>query len=303
MAAELKKIIASAGAQEEHWVGDGFFVSTIFSVNPRNAQLISPFLLMDHGVPRHFDPSPHRRGVGEHPHRGFETVTFSYAGEVEHRDSGGGGGRIGPGDVQWMTAASGVVHEEKHSAAFTASGGEFEMVQLWVNLPAAKKMSKPRYQGLLDKDFPRLNFTEGIARGRLVAGDFHGRRGPAFTETPMRVFDIDFLKSGEIRFDLPEKTNTLIFALRGEAELQGSEQGHLAHRELAVFGRDGTQIQIKADTDARFLILNGEPIDEPVVAYGPFVMNSKEEIEQALRDYSSGKMGHLTDSSSSDSGH
>jgi hypothetical protein len=274
----------------EHWVGDGFYVKTVFWPQ-LGAQMLSPFLLLDHGARRHFDPSPWRRGVGEHPHRGFETVTFAYEGEVEHRDSAGGGGRIGPGDVQWMTAASGVVHEEKHSQAFSERGGDFEMVQLWVNLPADKKMSEPRYQPLLDREFPRLQL--GAAEARMVAGTLGGETGPAQTHTPITTLDLRFHDDGTSELELPAGWTTLVFPLEGDVTA-GPKRETIASRHFGAFDPDDDgAVQLHASKGARVLVLAGEPIDEPVVAYGPFVMNTREEIGQAFRDYQSGKMGHL----------
>jgi redox-sensitive bicupin YhaK (pirin superfamily) len=274
----------------EHWVGDGFFVKTVFWPQ-LGAEMLSPFLLLDHAKRKHFDPSPWRRGVGEHPHRGFETVTFAYEGEVEHRDSAGGGGRIGPGDVQWMTAASGVVHEEKHSQAFSERGGEFEMVQLWVNLPASQKMSAPRYQPLLDREFPRVQL--GAAEARLVAGELGSARGPARTHTPIATFDLRFVEDGTSEVELPAGWTTLVFPLEGDLSA-GPEHTPIPARHFGVFERNAAgAVQVHATKGTRALVLAGEPLGEPVVAYGPFVMNTPEEIGQAFRDYQSGKMGRL----------
>jgi redox-sensitive bicupin YhaK (pirin superfamily) len=274
----------------DHWVGDGFYVKTVFWPQ-LDAQMLSPFLLLDHAARRPFAASPYRRGVGEHPHRGFETVTFAYEGEIEHRDSAGGGGRIGPGDVQWMTAASGVVHEEKHSQAFSERGGDFEMVQLWVNLPANKKMSEPRYQSLLDREFPRLQL--GAAEARLVAGELAGETGPAKTHTPITTLDLRFQKDGTSEVELPPGWTTLVFSLEGDVTA-GPGREPIASRHFGVFDRrDDGAVQLHASKGARILVLAGQPLDEPVVAYGPFVMNSQEEIGQAFRDYQSGRMGHL----------
>ncbi len=275
-----------------HWVGDGFLVRTVFDPIA-DPQLISPFLLMDHAAPKHFDPAYERRGVGEHPHRGFETVTFAYQGEVEHRDSTGAGGRIGPGDVQWMTAASGVVHEEKHSQRFTEEGGVFEMVQLWVNLPTEKKMSEPRYQALLDSEFPRLRM--GAAEARIIAGSYEGQKGPAKTHTPITVIDLRFERGGTAQLQLPTGWTALAFAL-DEDVTTGEQREAIPSRHVAVFdSEDDGAIQLHANEGSRILVLSGEPIDEPVVAYGPFVMNTREEIMTAMLDYQSGKMGHLAE--------
>jgi redox-sensitive bicupin YhaK (pirin superfamily) len=274
----------------EHWVGDGFYVKTVFWPQ-LDAQMLSPFLLLDHAARRRFEASPYRRGVGEHPHRGFETVTFAYEGEVEHRDSAGGGGRIGPGDVQWMTAASGVVHEEKHSQAFSERGGDFEMVQLWVNLPASKKMSEPRYQPLLDREFPRLDL--GASKARLVAGTVGRETGPAQTHTPITTLDLRFHEDGTSEIELPRGWTTLVFPLEGEVSA-GPGFEDVAARHFGVFDRsDDGPVQIHGRKGSRVLVLAGEPLDEPVVAYGPFVMNTREEIGQAFRDYQSGTMGRL----------
>jgi redox-sensitive bicupin YhaK (pirin superfamily) len=273
-----------------HWVGDGFLVHGMLSPggDPR-AQ--SPFLLLDHAARRQFEPGSARRGVGEHPHRGFETVTLAYAGEIEHRDSAGGGGIIGPGDVQWMTAAAGVVHEEMHSQRFAEQGGELEMVQLWVNLPARAKLSKPGYQALLDKEFPR--FTLGPAQVRLIAGSLAGARGPAHTHTPITLFDLSFGEAGSSEFSLPHGHTVLVFPLEGEVKL-GAHDEQVLPGALAFMKRnDLGLVRVTAAKGARVLVLSGEPIDEPVAAYGPFVMNTKDEIVQAMRDYQSGKMGHL----------
>ena len=274
----------------EHWVGDGFFVKTVFWPQ-MGAEMISPFLLLDHAAARTFDPSPWRRGVGEHPHRGFETVTFAYQGEVEHRDSAGGGGKIGPGDVQWMTAASGVVHEEKHSQEFSEAGGIFEMVQLWVNLPADKKMSEPRYQPLLDREFPRVDL--GAAEGRIIAGSLDQETGPAKTHTPITVFDLRFHEDGPVSVDLPDGWTTLVFPLEGDVAA-GPEREAIPARHFGVFDRNDTgPVQVHGKSGARVLVLAGEPLNEPVVAYGPFVMNTREEIVTAFSDYQSGRMGRL----------
>jgi quercetin 2,3-dioxygenase len=274
----------------EHWVGDGFRVRSVIAPHG-DPRIQSPFLLLDHAARRYFEPASEPRGVGEHPHRGFETVTFAYRGEIEHRDSTGGGGTIGSGDVQWMTAASGLVHEEFHSRKFTAEGGDMEMVQLWVNLPAKHKMSEPGYQALLDKDFPRL--TLGAARGRLVAGSLAGEQGPARTHSPMTVFDLSFTEAGPAEFTLPSGFNTLVFNLEGDVQV-GPDARPIKPGDLAVlaFG-DAAPVSVSGAKGARVLVLSGEPLGEPVASYGPFVMNTQREIMEAVRDYQTGKMGHL----------
>jgi redox-sensitive bicupin YhaK (pirin superfamily) len=283
----VERVLTSDSA---HWVGDGFLVRSI--IHPGGDPAVqSPFLLLDHAAPRRFAPASEKRGVGEHPHRGFETVTFAYRGEVDHRDSAGGGGRIGPGDVQWMTAGSGLVHEEFHSQRFTEQGGDFEMVQLWVNLPARAKMTKPGYQPLLDAQFPRVQL--GAAKARVVAGSLNGHKGPAHTHTPITVFDLEFGDDGSAAFELPRGFTSLLLTLEGEIQV-GAEERRVTPGQMAVLDRDGTgQVELRGKKGARMLVLSGEPIDEPVAAYGPFVMNTREEIMQAMRDYQSGKMGHL----------
>ena len=284
-----RRVSRVLGASSSHWVGDGFHVRSVFGPDG-DPGVQSPFLLLDHAARRSFEPARERRGVGEHPHRGFETVTFAYRGEIEHRDSAGGGGTIGPGDVQWMTAASGIVHEEKHSARFTREGGELEMVQLWVNLPARAKMSTPGYQSLLDREFPRLRV--GAAEARVVAGSLLDARGPAKTHTPITIFDLTFDASGEASFVLPSSFNTLVFALEGKLSV-GDEAKELEPGYAAVMEKSDTVIRLVGAPGTRALVLGGEPIDEPVAAYGPFVMNTRAQIMEAMRDYQSGQMGHL----------
>jgi redox-sensitive bicupin YhaK (pirin superfamily) len=287
---KLRSVDRVLSRSSEHWVGDGFLVRSVLSPDG-DPKLQSPFLLLDHAARRHFEPASQRRGVGEHPHRGFETVTFAYRGEIAHRDSAGGGGTIGPGDVQWMTAGSGIVHEEKHSQRFTEQGGDMEMVQLWVNLPARAKMSEPGYQALKDRDFPRV--TLGGAQARLVAGSLGSERGPAKTHTPIILFDLSFSRAGVSEFALPKAFTSLAFTLEGNVNV-GSQEQHVLPGQLAVLNaQDEGLVRIRGEQAARVLILSGEPIDEPVTAYGPFVMNTAEEISAAMRDYQSGKMGHL----------
>ncbi|WP_346317337.1 pirin family protein [Chitinophaga sp. YIM B06452] len=278
------------GAQT-HMVGDGFRVQNLFPNGNRigNRQL-SPFFLLDYAAPHYFPPSDQPRGVDEHPHRGFETVTIAYQGALEHRDSGGNAGKIGPGDVQWMTAASGVVHEEKHEREFTRNGGTLEMVQLWVNLPKAHKMDPPRYQGLEKKDIPVADLGGGSYL-RVIAGEFDGQKGAAKTFTPLNLFDVQLKAGKSIELPLPDGYNTGIVVLKGEARFNDT---HTAKGvQIAVFETKGEVITVTALTDASLLVLNGEPINEPVFSYGPFVMNTKEDIIQAVEDYNNGKMGHL----------
>ena len=286
----MKHILGIYTAPRGHWVGDGFPVRTMFSYDQMGKH-ISPFLLLDYAGPAEFTPTTQRRGVGQHPHRGFETVTVVYKGEVEHRDSTGNGGVIGPGDVQWMTAASGILHEEFHSEAFARRGGTLEMVQLWVNLPAKDKMAAPGYQGILDRDIPDVALKDNAGRLRLIAGEFDGHRGPAHTFTDIQVWDIRLQAGKSATFDLREGHNTALVVLKGAVQLNGQEMAR--EGQLALFDRDGTQVHVEADQDAVFLILSGEPIDEPIVGHGPFVMNSEAEIEQAFVDFQSGRFGRM----------
>jgi redox-sensitive bicupin YhaK (pirin superfamily) len=273
-----------------HWVGDGFPVRSMFSYDDA-AEVMSPFLLLDYAAPTEFKPSTQRRGVGEHPHRGFETVTIAYQGEIEHRDSTGAGGKIGPGDVQWMTAASGIVHEEFHGKEFTRKGGTLEMVQLWVNLPARFKMSKPGYQDILDTRIPGVDLPHASGTVRVIAGDFAGAKGPARTFTPINLWDVRLKAGGKAELALPEGHTAAFLVLRGDVSLNGSAAGTA---QLVLLDRRGTDVAVEARTDATLLFLGGEPIDEPVVGRGPFVMNTMEEIRQAFFDYQRGKMGSLS---------
>ncbi|GGC02837.1 hypothetical protein GCM10007205_10000 [Oxalicibacterium flavum] len=286
----MKKILGLYSAPPAHWVGDGFPVRSLFGYDGLGKHL-SPFLLLDHAAPTPFPPATQPRGVGQHPHRGFETVTIVYQGELEHRDSTGAGGVIGPGDVQWMTAAGGILHEEFHSRAFTERGGTIEMVQLWVNLPAKDKMTAPGYQTLLNADIPVVKLPDGTGTVRVIAGDFDGHRGPARTFTPIEVRDIRLQQGRSARFEAVEGHTLALVVLHGTVLVNGSEvarEGQLVHLD-----RHGSAVEIEANNDATVLWLSGEPIDEPVVGYGPFVMNSQEEILQAMDDFRSGRFGSM----------
>lgn len=286
---ELKKIKFIHTPSVKHWVGDGFHVHSMFQPTPELNHAISPFLLMDYAPEHNFPPASKRRGVGEHPHRGFETVTFVYSGEVEHKDSSGAGGKIGPGDVQWMTAASGIVHEEMHSQEYTEKGGPFEMVQLWVNLPKDLKMSAPKYQGITDDQFPRLDLGDGDLI-RLMAGVLGGQQGPCSTNSPMTIFDMTLKKESQHSIELAEDTNTLILILRGTVQINGKAS---IAKDLLIFEREGKWLEISASEDSKILVLNGKPLEDPVFAHGPFVMTTREEVLKAFDDYQQGKMGRL----------
>ena len=272
---------------EFHWVGNGFPVRSVFSYNDFGRSL-SPFLLLDHAAPYRFAPGTEKRGVGEHPHRGFETVTIAYQGELEHRDSSGGGGLIGPGDVQWMTAASGLVHEEFHSEKFTREGGMFEVVQLWVNLPAEHKGAAPGYQTLKSADIPRIALPNGAGSLRVIAGEFGGRKGPARTFTPIELWDVTIGAGAETVIPMSKGYTKAILVLRGTMQV-GEKTARAG--DLAVLETEDTQIALHGIDESAALVLSGRPIDEPIVGYGPFVMNTPAEIKQAFTDYQAGKFG------------
>ena len=286
----MKKILGVYSAPRPHWVGDGFPARSLFSYDSHGRDL-SPFLLLDYAGPHRFDPAARPRGVGQHPHRGFETVTLVYEGEVEHRDSTGAGGKIGPGDVQWMTAASGILHEEFHSDDFTRNGGNLEMVQLWVNLPAKDKMAAPGYQTLLDAEIPSVGLPDEAGRVRVIAGEYGGHRGPARTFTPIDVWDVRLNAGKSANFSLPEGRTLALVVLKGTVLVNGSAVTREA--QLVTLARDGSDIAIEANSGATVLLLSGEPIDEPIVGYGPFVMNTQQEISQAIADFNSGKFGRM----------
>ncbi|CAN5669327.1 pirin family protein [soil metagenome] len=291
----MKKLIKIRRSDAPHWVGDGFPTRTVFHYGDL-AKEVSPFLLMDYAGPVEFPPTTQSLGVGEHPHRGFETVTIVYSGEVEHRDSAGGGGKIGPGDIQWMTAASGLVHEEKHGREFAKNGGLFETIQLWVNLPAKDKMTKPRYQTIQDATVPRVELANGVGSVRVIAGSFSEQAGeasatgPAKTFSPINLWDVRLNAGRSVDLRAPKGYTSLVFVLDGDVKLASGET--ISSTELAVLDRDAEDYALLAvGRDAKILVLSGEPLNEPIAAYGPFVMNTQAEIRQAMIDYEAGKMG------------
>ncbi|MBS0483413.1 MAG: pirin family protein [Proteobacteria bacterium] len=286
----MKTILGRYSNPNRHWVGDGFPVRSLFSYNTLGAH-ISPFLLLDFAGPHYFEPGTVPRGVGEHPHRGFETVTIVYEGEVSHRDSTGKGGTIGPGDVQWMTAAGGILHEEFHSTGFTKSGGPFRMVQLWVNLPAKDKLSEPGYQAITSADIPVVCLPGEAGKARIIAGDFAGTTGPAKTFTPINLWDLRLAAGASLTLDLPDGHTSALVVLSGQVTIGGSQQA--AEAEMVLLSSEGQGVTIEADGDATVLVLTGEPIDEPIVGYGPFVMNSEAEIRAAIDDFNSGQFGQM----------
>jgi len=286
----MKRFLGRYGNDRGHWVGDGFPVRSLFSYNELGKH-VSPFLLLDYAGPHNFEPTDQRRGVGQHPHRGFETVTIVYDGEVEHRDSTGQGGIIGPGDVQWMTAGGGILHEEFHSSAFAKTGGPFRMVQLWVNLPARDKMAAPGYQGILNAEIPTVRLKDGAGTARIIAGALDGSKGPARTFTPMNVWDVRLNRDAETVLDLPDGHTSILVVLSGRITVNGTEAAGTA--EALLMSTDGEGVRVHADADTVLLVLSGEPIDEPIVGYGPFVMNSEAEIRQAIGDFNSGRFGQI----------
>jgi redox-sensitive bicupin YhaK (pirin superfamily) len=289
----MKKVLGIQRTDSTHWVGDGFPVRSLFSY-ATHGKALSPFLLLDHAGPHAFSPTQSRRGVGLHPHRGFETVTIVYQGEVAHRDSSGGGGVIGPGDVQWMTAGAGIVHEEFHSPAFGRSGGTLEMVQLWINLPARHKLTPPRYQAIGDRQIPDIELPGGAGRMRIIAGAYDGRQGPAHAFTPLCIWDIRLYAGCDAAFSLSPGWTAAAVVLRGDVRVNGSAT--TGSGEMVVLDRDGEAVHVTASSDARVLLLSGEPIDEPIAGQGPFVMNTATEIRQAIHDWTSGRFGaHFPD--------
>jgi redox-sensitive bicupin YhaK (pirin superfamily) len=289
----MKKILATRERPGAHWVGNGFPVRSLFSYHSAESD-ISPFLLLDHAGPYEFEPLSSgelRRGVGEHPHRGFETVTIVYAGEVEHRDSTGAGGLIGPGDVQWMTAGAGVLHEEFHSDAFMRKGGSLEMVQLWVNLPARFKMVQPRYQTLESCTIPVVKLADDMGTLRVIAGQYGDTVGPAATYSALDVWDIKTSADSAIALDMSSGRTTILVVLQGTLNI--NSEARVNSGEIAFLSAEGSFLEIICTDPARYLVLSGEPIDEPIVGYGPFVMNSAEQINQAMNDFHSGKFGRM----------
>jgi quercetin 2,3-dioxygenase len=273
-----------------HWVGDGFPVRSLFSYDQLGRH-ISPFLLLDYAAPTVFPPAARPRGVGEHPHRGFETVTIVYQGEVAHRDSVGNSGVIGPGDVQWMTAAAGILHDEFHSPAFMQRGGALEMAQLWVNLPAKHKLAPPRYQGLLSAQIPQVTLPGDAGILRVIAGSYSRQQGPADTFSELNVWDVRLRAGSNITLAVPDGHSAALAVLRGAITANGSREAKDA--TLVLLDRGGSEIQIAAAADSTILVLSGVPIAEPIAGYGPFVMNTRQEIEAAMNDFRMGKFGRL----------
>ena len=285
----MKKVLGVYSNPAGHWVGDGFPVRSLFSYNTLGREL-SPFLLLDYAGPAEFEPASAPRSVGIHPHRGFETVTIVYQGEVAHQDSTGSGGVIGPGDVQWMTAASGILHQEFHSPAFTRQGGTLEMVQLWVNLPAKNKMTAPHYQSIDDRRIQSVALPAGAGSVRIIAGSYEGETGPAQTFTPVNVWDVRLNQGRQAELTLPEGHTLAVVVLHGTVLVNGEV---VREAQMALLERAGVALTLQASSDATLLVLGGEPIDEPIAGQGPFVMNSRAEIAEAMADFRAGRFGQM----------
>lgn len=273
-------------------VGDGFRVHNFFPNGYRIQRRISPFFLLDYNSPVDFPAREHPRGVGVHPHRGFETVTIAYQGVVAHHDSAGNSGVIGPGDVQWMTAGSGVLHKEYHDGSYSRSGGPFQMVQLWVNLPAKDKMTAPRYQTVRHGDKGRAPLPNGGGDLFVIAGNYRGTPGPAHTFSPIEMYDIRLNANAVVDVDLPAAYNTGILVVKGSMVVNGTPA---ATDHFVLFKNEGTSIHIATREASTLLLLSGEPINEPIAHYGPFLMNTPEQVQQAIADLGTGKFGVLDD--------
>lgn len=275
-----------------HFVGDGFRVHN-FIPGTSSMERMDPFIMLDYNSKYNFPPSSIPKGVGVHPHRGFETVTIAYKGRVEHGDSAGGGGIIGEGDVQWMTAASGILHKEFHETEWSKTGGEFQMVQLWVNLPAKDKMSPPKYQAISNDAITKVSLPDGGGEVEVVAGEYNGTKGAATTFSPVHLYNVRLKKGAKTQLAFPENYTTAVLMVEGDAMVNGSTQAPQDH--FVMFGNDGESFTLEALTDTVILVLSGEPINEPIASHGPFVMNSKEELMQAFQDFNTGKFGYLED--------
>ena len=295
--AALRDVVQVVGSGRYHWVGDGFRVEGLFSPGDGLAELLDPFLLLDYHAPYEYEATTTPRGVGVHPHRGFETVTLAFEGSVAHHDSTGTGGVIRAGDVQWMTAASGILHKEYHQADWARSGGRFHMVQLWVNLPAEHKMVAPRYQPLTAEAIGRVTLPGGAGSVRVIAGDFDGSTGPAVTFTPINLWDIELAAGAAVAPKVPAGHNAAVLALDGTLTVNGSKvrAGRLAILGRGAPGHTGVELAASTATGGRALVLTGEPIREPIAAYGPFVMNTRQQLVDAVEDFNAGRFGHLAD--------
>ena len=288
----IKKLERIATPPEPHFVGDGFRVHNFIPSYPgMDMNRMDPFIMMDYNSKYHFPPSETPKGVGVHPHRGFETVTIAYNGKVEHHDSAGGGGIIGEGDIQWMTAASGVLHKEYHEKEFSKVGGDFQMVQLWVNLPAKDKMSPPKYQAIANESITRYKLAQNQGEIEIIAGKYQSLIGNASTFSPVNMLNAKLKTGGKANFSFPAHYNTVVLVIEGKIKVNNEEIIDLNH--LGLFANEGEDFNIESLEDSVVLILSGEPLNEPIAAHGPFVMNTREELVQAFNDYNAGKFGVL----------
>ena len=290
MAKQIKRVEKIVTPPPRHWVGDGFNVHGFFPHGPLTGKRMSPFFLLDYNAVTNFPPREEPFGVGPHPHRGFETVTIAYKGKVEHHDSRGGGGVIEEGDVQWMTAGSGLLHKEFHEQEYNREGGPFQMVQLWVNLPAKDKMRSAKFQAISYAEMGRVALGSG-GEVEIIAGEFGGVKGPATTFTPVHLYNLKPKRGEKIELSFPSGYTTAILAIEGSAVINGTEK--LSVNNLALLEREGEESSVEALEDGIFLVMSGEPIDEPIAQYGPFLMNTQAEIAQAIDDYQQGKFGFL----------
>lgn len=289
---ETRKLERIITPPTPHMVGDGFRVHQyIPSGLGEGFERMNPFIIMDYNSKFYFPPTNEPRGVGVHPHRGFETVTIAYKGKVAHHDSAGNSGVIEEGDVQWMTAASGILHKEYHEENFSKAGGDFQMVQLWINLPAKYKMSAPKYQGIVNSEIQRVSLPNNAGTVEVIAGEYRGEKGNAFTFTPVHLLNARLKKDGKATFTFPENYNTAILVLEGNIKVNDSEE--IKTDSFGLFSNTGEEFSIEASDEALVLVLSGEPIDEPIAAQGPFVMNTRAEIIQAISDFNMGKFGYL----------
>jgi len=292
----LRGVAAVRGEGHYHWVGDGFRVEGLFSPGDRLASMLDPFLLLDYHAPYDYAPTTTPRGVGVHPHRGFETVTLAFDGSVAHHDSTGAGGVIRPGDVQWMTAASGILHKEYHEADWARAGGPFHMVQLWVNLPADHKMDAPHYQPLTAEQIGHVDLADNAGTVRVIAGNYDGHTGPAVTSTPINLWDVALTQGASIAPAVPADHNVAVLVIDGTATVNSID---LSAGQLAVLDRsdpDRDRIALTTNTNGgRLLVMTGQPIGEPVASHGPFVMNTRQQLIEAVQDFQAGRFGHLDD--------
>ncbi len=289
-----KNVEMIATPREPHFVGDGFRVQNFIPSYPRmDMKRMDPFIMLDYNAKYNFPPSKNPKGVGVHPHRGFETVTIAYQGKIEHHDSSGGGGIIGKGEVQWMTAGSGVLHKEYHETEWSKKGGIFQMVQLWVNLPSQHKMTPPKYQAITQNKMTQVELPQNSGYIEVIAGEFNGAKGNAQTFSPIEIYNLKINENGKADFMLPAHYNTALLVIEGDVNINNSENAPADH--LVLMANDGEKFSVEANENSIVLILSGEPLNEPIAAHGPFVMNTKEELIEAFNDFNTGKFGYLAD--------